>query len=307
LWLYGRLNVQNISSSNPFTQKGVRTMKRKSILILAMLMTAGMMTVTGCESTAVEDFKSDLSEETIAKKEVPDEFQSVKEIVEDAKEGTSEKKNTDKKDKKESDKKDDKTDEKKTSDSKTEKKDSKQSTSSDSKKESGTKAGSSKSENKSSGNSSSKPSGNTGNTGNSGSSKPAHTHTWVQDYTTVHHDAQYAPKQVLVSAAWDETVKVQDEIWEDQVVSTNFQCQCGAVFSTDAEWSTHSLDAEFAGMSGHSGCQPIGQTQRVKVQDAVYQTIHHDAVYTTENQLVKAAWDETVPNGQKCSGCGAKK
>ena len=50
--------------------------------------------------------------------------------------------------------------------------------------------------------------------------------------------------------------------------------------------------------------------------DAVYNTVHHDAETTVvhheatghnEQVVDKAAWDEDVVTGYKCSGCGAAK
>ena len=132
------------------------------------------------------------------------------------------------------------------------------------------------------------------NSGNSSNSKPSHTHTWVNITKTVNHPAVthqedvYENRQVKVKDAWDEKVYVK-------TVAT---CrQCGFSTSNPDEMENHMLEY------GHS-CS----------SQAIYKTVHHDAVYETQRVKVgtrtvtdKAAWTETVVTGQKCSSCGKRK
>ena len=132
------------------------------------------------------------------------------------------------------------------------------------------------------------------NSGSSSNSKPSHTHTWVNITKTVNHPAVthqedvYENRQVKVKDAWDEKVYVK-------TVAT---CrQCGFSTSNPDEMENHMLEY------GHS-CS----------SQAIYKTVHHDAVYETQRVKVgtrtvtdKAAWTETVVVGQKCSSCGKRK
>ena len=132
------------------------------------------------------------------------------------------------------------------------------------------------------------------NSGSGSNSKPSHTHTWVNVTKTVNHPAEthqedvYENRQVKVKDAWDEKVYVK-------TVAT---CrQCGFSTSNPDEMENHMLEY------GHS-CS----------SQAIYKTVHHDAVYETQRVKVgtrtvtdKAAWTETVVIGQKCSSCGKRK
>ena len=135
---------------------------------------------------------------------------------------------------------------------------------------------------------------NNSNSGSSSNNKPSHTHTWVNVTKTVNHPAEthqedvYENRQVKVKDAWDEKVYVK-------TVKT---CrQCGFSTSNPDEMTEHMLEY------GHS-CS----------SHAIYETVHHDAVYETQRVKVgtrtvtdRAAWTETVVTGQKCSSCGKRK
>ena len=178
-----------------------------------------------------------------------------------------------------------------------------------------------------------------------------HEHTWVADKKTVHHDAEtrtvhhdaetqvvhhdaettvihhdeeghYEEVQVLVSPAWDE------EITEVHTVCKGCGFDYTANHYTEEQIDEHATAHLLNGENG-------GWKSAV----VVVGTVHHDAVYTTEQQwivdkaawdetvvtkeawdetvVVKAAWDETVTvkeaydeeiiTGYHCSGCGATK
>lgn len=146
--------------------------------------------------------------------------------------------------------------------------------------------------NSSSSNKPSKPSGDTGNN-NSGSSKPAHQHDWKTEYKTVHHDAQYRSEPVY-----------EDQIvYEDRPVykwSAYWTCtECGKRFDNEKDAGRHAVAICGGGYSAHKEQVQTG-TEQVQVGTNRVQV-------GTNQVLVKEAWDEKVPNGQVCTGCGAKK
>lgn len=136
-------------------------------------------------------------------------------------------------------------------------------------------------------------------------SEPAHVHTWQEQTTVVHHEAETHTEQVLVKDAWDETV------------TTGYKCTgCGTVFASEQECKQHIADAaassgtssgssssSSSSSSGSSSGSPCAGAQC----EAVTETIHHDAVYEEQVVVDKEAWDETVITGYVCTGCGATK
>lgn len=157
----------------------------------------------------------------------------------------------------------------------------------------------------------------------------AHTHTWVPVTNTVHHDATYKTVWVQDSAAWDETVVTKDawdenvlvqDAWDEPTYSWVAICNaCGHVFSAGESVGDHMEAGCWS--SWHHEQRQTGSVHH----EAVYNTVHHDAVYSTvhheaettvvhheatghnEQVVDKAAWDEDVVTGYKCSGCGATK
>ena len=172
----------------------------------------------------------------------------------------------------------------------------------------------------------------------------AHVHSWVPVTKTVHHDAVTRQVWVVDQAAYDETVVVTpayDEqvqtqaAWDETVVVTpaydepvyDWQqvCNvCGYVFpiGTSGDVILHHEDIDpGCGGGWHAIQVQVGSTHHDAVtqvvhHDAVYTTVHHDAVTTNvhheekghyETVTDKAAYDETVTTGYKCSVCGATK
>lgn len=135
-----------------------------------------------------------------------------------------------------------------------------------------------------SGGSNSKPSGGSSSSGSGGSSsgtggsgtsnpKPSHTHNWVAQTTTVHHDAVY------------------ETVHHDAVVEEHYICNgCSADITSDPYGH-----AEDALLNGNTGCG-AWHSEFVTVQPAY-----------DEQVLVSEAWDETVTTGYTCSSCGATK
>lgn len=125
-----------------------------------------------------------------------------------------------------------------------------------------------------------------------------HQHTWVAQYTTVHHEEEGHYEDVLVREAYDEPVYEVHYIchycWVDitEIESDpDTHCNlCGPPMSTDNPfYEPGATDGSSYG------------TKKVKVD-----TIHHDAVYETQWIVDKVAYDEKVLTGYACT-CGATK
>lgn len=110
-------------------------------------------------------------------------------------------------------------------------------------------------------------------------------HNWVDDYKTVHHDAEYAD--------WDENV------YRDVVVDI---CDiCGATFIRDDRG--HASDAFVAHLGGHAE-EVTGPTTHTTTCDRVLDHVEH------HHDLMQPAWDETVvdsPAYTYCSVCGERR
>ena len=124
-------------------------------------------------------------------------------------------------------------------------------------------------------------------------SKPAHQHDWKTEYKTVHHEAQYKTEPVYK----DEIVYEDRPVYKWQAYWT---CNgCGARFNSDQEAGEHVLFECGTGYTAHEEKVQTG-TEQVQVGTNKVQI-------GTNQVLVKDAWDEQVPNGQVCTGCGARK
>lgn len=124
-------------------------------------------------------------------------------------------------------------------------------------------------------------------------SKPAHQHDWQPVYTTVHHEAQYKTEPVYK----DEIVYEDRPVYKWQAYWT---CtECGKRFDNEKDAGRHAVAICGGGYSAHKEQVQTG-TEQVQVGTNRVQV-------GTNQVLVKEAWDEKVPNGQVCTGCGAKK
>lgn len=124
---------------------------------------------------------------------------------------------------------------------------------------------------------------------------PAHEHKWEPITETVHHEAtghyekvQTGTKTVVDEAAYDEQVDTG---------KSQYVCNKCEFKTTDGQTiGDHTLDE---GCGYHT--------------EHIYQTIHHETVtheepvYTQKWIQDKAAYDETITTGYKCSICGATK
>ena len=120
------------------------------------------------------------------------------------------------------------------------------------------------------------------------SSESNHQHEWVQQYKTVHHDAETHDEKVKVKDAYDEPVYTQVQ---------HLICdECGADITNNS--GSHIKKHLLNGETG---------TYHTKYETEKTDSVHHDAEYTTKTVTDKEAYDEQVADGWKCSTCGATK
>lgn len=127
-------------------------------------------------------------------------------------------------------------------------------------------------------------------------SKPTHKHKWVEQFKTVHHDEVSHEEEYVIKAAWMETVPK----YETQMHTFCLNPTCGRDLTASGEvvWEhaqAHALKYE----SDSTGQKPV------QVQVGT-DTINHRAETGTRKVVDKAAFDEKVVSGYKCS-CGATK
>ena len=134
-------------------------------------------------------------------------------------------------------------------------------------------------------------SGSTG--GNTSNKEESHTHNWVPITSVLHHDEQGHNEKILVSEAWTEEVPIYED---KEVMICN---DCGAELNASNCYD----HVENHLLSGGKGSW---REEWRKVQVGTNK-INHDAVYEDKWIVDKAAWDETVTTGYKCSSCGATK
>ena len=123
-----------------------------------------------------------------------------------------------------------------------------------------------------------------------------HTHNWVAQTQTIHHDAVYETKYVVDQAAYDEQ---PDWKYVDGYICDN----CHQEIFTLSEAEMH---VKVSAAMGSGNCKSYS-AGIVRIPPGAQNPIHHDEVGHYEQVLVKDAWDETVSNGYKCSICGATK
>lgn len=116
-------------------------------------------------------------------------------------------------------------------------------------------------------------------------------HNWVAQTKVVHHAEVGHNEQVLVQAGYDE----QKPIYTQQERSICNVCGADITGNYYAHTEAHLLAGEGGGYHSELVQTLIG-----------YETIHHDAQYTTQYVVDTPAYDETVTTGYKCS-CGATK
>ena len=135
-------------------------------------------------------------------------------------------------------------------------------------------------------------SGSTG--GNTSNKEESHTHNWVPITSVVHHDEVGHWEDAVVKPAWTESIPV----YEDQAREI---CNgCGADITADPyAHMEQQMDA------GNMKCS--GFTTEWKQVQVGINNVNHPAVTEKKWVVDKAAWDETVTTGYKCSSCGTTK
>lgn len=153
-------------------------------------------------------------------------------------------------------------------------------------------SGSSSNSNSSNNTGGSSTSGSTG--GNTSNKEESHTHNWVPITSVVHHDEVGHWEDAVVKPAWTESIPV----YEDQAREI---CNgCGADITADPyAHMEQQMDA------GNMKCS--GFTTEWKQIQVGTNNVNHPAVTEKKWVVDKAAWDETVTTGYKCSSCGATK
>lgn len=129
--------------------------------------------------------------------------------------------------------------------------------------------------------------GNSNSGSGGGNTSASHTHNWVAQTSTVHHDAEY--RTVHHDAEYR-------TVHHDAVTQERHICNgCNADITGNE--SAHIKANILNGCGGwHSSI--------VTIQQAYDEQVLVRAAYD-EQVLVRAAWDETVTTGYKCSTCGA--
>ena len=143
-------------------------------------------------------------------------------------------------------------------------------------------------------NSPSKPSTAPSKPSTGGSSKPSHTHNWVEQTKQVYHKEQGHYEDVLVKPAWTEEVPV----YEERERSICNGCRKDIT-------SNPYKHIEDALMAGNTKCGGF-HSEWKKVQVGT-KKVHHKAEYKKKWVVDKKAWTETVVTGHKCSSCGVTK
>ena len=136
--------------------------------------------------------------------------------------------------------------------------------------------------------------------------KPSHIHNWIQQYKTVHHDAVTQQVWIVDQAAWDEPVYEERPVYETYGVNV---CNvCGTELFTSQELNAHGeTHIDWETMTNPFSYHYEERQRQVGTETVQVGTAHHEEVGHWETQIVAAAYDEQVPNGYLCSGCGATK
>lgn len=121
--------------------------------------------------------------------------------------------------------------------------------------------------------------------------KPVHTHTWVEKFKDVYHEAQGHYEKVCIKQPWTESIPVYDTVGR-AICNT-----CGADITDNI--GNHMKQHMLAGENGSY------RVDDIQVQVGT-NTIKHDGVYEDKWIVDKEAWTEKVSIGHSCS-CGATK
>lgn len=122
------------------------------------------------------------------------------------------------------------------------------------------------------------------------SEKPSeHTHNWVEQFKTVHHEEKGHYENVMVADKWVE----YKPIYEYQERSICNVCGADITGNTTAHSKQHALAGEGGGWHSEVWEIEVGK-----------ETIEHPAIYEKQWIVDEKAWNEKVSIGFKCE-CGA--
>ena len=153
-------------------------------------------------------------------------------------------------------------------------------------------------------------SGSNSSNNNSSSVTPSHTHNWVAQYTTVHHDAQYNTVHHYATGHYETQTVSEGYYSEEPVYQTGYLNKCLGCGLTEldfgGDWeafSSHIIE------TGHTytmawGTWQVG-TQQVWHDPVTQQVWVEDSPAYDEQVKVSDAYDEQVVSGYTCSSCGA--
>ena len=150
------------------------------------------------------------------------------------------------------------------------------------------------------------------NSGSSASNAATHTHNWVAQYTTVHHDAQYNTVHHDATGHYETQTVSEGYYSEEPKYATGYmnQCfKCGLTeldFGNDYEAFMCHCEDEKSTFGMVWGTWQIG-TEQVWHDPVTQQVWIEDSPAYDEQVKVSDAYDEQVISGYKCSSCGATK
>lgn len=121
--------------------------------------------------------------------------------------------------------------------------------------------------------------------------QPVHTHSWVETFKDVHHEAQGHYEKVCIKEPWTESVPV----YEQKELSICNTCGADITFKEGEHLKQHMLNGENGSWRSEWRQVQVGTN-----------TIKHEGVYEDRWVVDKQAWTEKVSTGYKCS-CGATK
>ena len=152
-------------------------------------------------------------------------------------------------------------------------------------------------------------SGSSSSSNNSSSGTPSHTHNWVAQYTTVHHDAQYNTVHHDATGHYETQTVSEGYYSEEPVYQTGYVTTCfGCGYTTiDAgSWEAFSSHIIEEGSTYGGVWQTIQTgTQQVWHDPVTEQVWIEDSPAYDEQVKVSDAYDEQVVSGYTCSSCGA--
>ena len=138
----------------------------------------------------------------------------------------------------------------------------------------------------------------------------AHVHQWTEITETAHHDAVTEEKWVVDTPAWTEEVITTVPVTEDVFIRVASCRMCGAAFESEdldtAISSCHQHIIEVHDNACGYGLEKSYHTTRQSGTKQVTEYVNHAEEGHMETVTVRAAYDETVIVGYRCS-CGETK